>query len=99
MFAVYGISFLSAAVLLCAVTLPAYRRPDPPVWARWSMFSETVAGVAITTIVIGLMFVLKFFINFRDQQFGLYEATLVLGVAAVTAVLVGALLLHQRVSR
>ncbi len=60
MYLLYGVVFLSAAVLLCGVTLLGARNPIRPFWASEELIANLHTPLMIGLFILGIMNIVQF---------------------------------------
>jgi len=84
MYLLYGVVFLSAAVLLCGVTLLGARNPMRPIWASEELIANLHTPLMIGLFIMGVMNIVQFLVQWTLPSLteSLYTA-MVLGLMVV----------------
>jgi hypothetical protein len=84
MLAVYGVLVTAAAVLLFAVALVQFRRPNPPRWVKAPFVEQAVVLIFTTAFAAGIGLLAQFAFTFAKQSFGVAEGVMILAILAVS---------------
>jgi hypothetical protein len=84
MLAVYGVLVTAVAVLLFAVALVQFRRPNPPRWVKVPFVEQLVVLIFTTAFAAGIGLLAQFAFTFGKQAFGVTESVLILAILVVS---------------
>lgn len=98
MYAVYAAVVFAVGLLFFGVLVLTFRRPNPPAWTRNPTMEIAVAVGFTATCALAFSLLFEFLSNFKNQSFGAFEGTIVVGVLVAAAIIWKMLRMKERLA-
>ena len=98
MLLVYGTAGLALAVLAFGITLIGSRNPQEPLWARDFLVANIYSPIIVGLALLSAGSFVKFILSIGSQSLGFMELALVIGIIAVSLLLLKLLRIKQHLA-